>query len=103
MGPLEASKIYRQAVQDFQSKVGQGAVNSDPSQSAFLNMVQNVAKDSVESLESAERMSIQAASGKAGLADVAIAIAHAESTLKTVVMVRDKMIGAYQEIMRMPI
>lgn len=103
MGPLEASKLYRQAVQDFQSKVSVDTKDQDPSQSSFLNMVQDVAKDSINSMESAEKLSIQATSGQAELADVAIAVAHAESTLKTVVTVRDKMIGAYQEIMRMPI
>ncbi len=103
MGPIEASKLYRQAIQDFQTKVNPQVAEANPAQSDFLGMVQGVAKDSLESLQGAEKLSIQAAAGKAELADVAVAVAHAESTLKTVVTVRDKMIGAYQEIMRMPI
>ena len=103
MGPIEASKLYRQAVQDFQSKVNPQEASGDPAQSDFLGMVKDISKESLESMQSAEKLSIQAASGKAELADVAVAVAHAESTLKTVVTVRDKMIGAYQEIMRMPI
>ncbi|MBA4209187.1 MAG: flagellar hook-basal body complex protein FliE [Parvibaculum sp.] len=41
--------------------------------------------------------------GGGNIVDVVTAVAEAESTLQTVVTVRDKVITAYQEIMRMPI
>ena len=41
--------------------------------------------------------------GKAQLIDVATAISAAETSLETVMAVRDQVINAYQEIMRMPI
>jgi flagellar hook-basal body complex protein FliE len=41
--------------------------------------------------------------GKAELIDVATAISAAEASLETVMAVRDQVISAYQEIMRMPI
>ena len=41
--------------------------------------------------------------GKAELVDVVTAISAAESSLETVMAVRDQVINAYQEIMRMPI
>ncbi len=42
-------------------------------------------------------------SGEADLKDVVTAVANAENTLETVVAVRDKVLSAYQEILRMPI
>jgi flagellar hook-basal body complex protein FliE len=43
------------------------------------------------------------AAGKAELVDVVTAVANAETTLETVISLRDRVITAYQEIMRMPI
>jgi flagellar hook-basal body complex protein FliE len=44
-----------------------------------------------------------AAMGKGDLVDVVTAVAAAEATMETVIAVRDEVIKAYQEIMRMPI
>ncbi len=44
-----------------------------------------------------------AAAGKSDIVDVVTAISAAESSLETVVAVRDQVIQAYQEILRMPI
>ena len=41
--------------------------------------------------------------GKAEIVDVVTAVAEAELTVQTIVSVRDRMLSAYQEIMRMPI
>ena len=41
--------------------------------------------------------------GTANLTDVVEAVTAAEMTLETVVAMRDRMMSAYQEIMRMPI
>ena len=48
-------------------------------------------------------MSAAAIQNKADLTEVVTAITNAEVTLQTVVAVRDRMISAYQQIMRMPI
>jgi flagellar hook-basal body complex protein FliE len=43
------------------------------------------------------------AAGKGDLIDVVTAVADSEVTVQTLVSVRDKVISAYEEIMRMPI
>jgi flagellar hook-basal body complex protein FliE len=67
----------------------------------------NMVKDAVGSVEAtvrnAEQLTAQAATGQAELVDVVTAVAAAEVQLETVVAVRDQVIRAYQEIMRMPI
>ncbi len=47
--------------------------------------------------------SVQLAAGKADLVDVVTAVAESEVAVGTLVSVRDKVIAAYEEIMRMPI
>jgi flagellar hook-basal body complex protein FliE len=41
--------------------------------------------------------------GKANMIDVATAVAESETAIQTMVAVRDKVIAAYEEILRMPI
>jgi flagellar hook-basal body complex protein FliE len=41
--------------------------------------------------------------GKANIVDVVTAVAETEVAIETMVSVRDRMIAAYEEIMRMPI
>ena len=48
-------------------------------------------------------MGMKGITGNADLNDVVSAINSAESTLQLVTTIRDKMIQAYQEVMRMPI
>jgi flagellar hook-basal body complex protein FliE len=51
----------------------------------------------------AEGAITNAAMGKGDLVDVVTAVAAAEATMETVVAVRDEVIKAYNDIMRMPI
>ena len=44
-----------------------------------------------------------AADGKANMVDVVTAVAESEVAIDTLVSVRDKVISAYEEIMKMPI
>ncbi len=50
-----------------------------------------------------EHASLQAATGKADLAQVTEAVSNAEVAVQTVVALRDRVVQAYQDIMRMPI
>ncbi len=51
----------------------------------------------------ADAQTLSAASGKANVIDVVTAVAESETALQTLVAVRDRVISAYEEIMRMPI
>jgi flagellar hook-basal body complex protein FliE len=84
---------------------GLGGIGGAGSSSAndFSTMVKNFAQTAVEKSEMSEQLSAAAAAGKANIDQVVIAVAEAESTLNTVVAVRDKVLAAYREILRMPI
>lgn len=72
-------------------------------QGNFAQMVRAAAEDVVQSGRKAEAVTADAIAGKADLADVVQAVTNAELTLQTAVAVRDRVLTAYQEIMRMPI
>lgn len=50
-----------------------------------------------------ESLSAKAIANKAELTDLVTSVTNAELTLQTVVAVRDRMISAYQDIIKMPI
>jgi flagellar hook-basal body complex protein FliE len=75
-----------------------GASGSDFS--AFLKG----AVDSVaQSGKNAEAQALSVANGKADIVDVVTAVAESEAAMETLVAVRDRVISAYEDIMRMPI
>jgi len=54
-------------------------------------------------MRTAETASARQVAGKGDLIDVVTAVGAAETALDTVVAVRDRMVNAYSEIMRMQI
>lgn len=54
-------------------------------------------------LRAGEAKAVEALSGRASLQDVVEAVTEAELSLQKMTAVRDRVISAYQEIMRMPI
>jgi flagellar hook-basal body complex protein FliE len=69
----------------------------------FGAMVKHAMGDAMHASKTAESQIVAHAQGKAQLIDVATALSAAETSLETVMAVRDQVISAYQEIMRMPI
>jgi flagellar hook-basal body complex protein FliE len=70
---------------------------------SFSDFLKQTASDTIDTLKGSEKASAAAVTGEADLTDVVQAVNSAELTLQTVVAVRDRLIGAYQDIMRMPI
>ena len=75
----------------------------EDSASSFGGMVSSMIGDTSTALKTAEQASAKQVAGKGDLVDVVTAVGAAEMALDTVVAVRDKVIGAYSEIMRMQI
>jgi flagellar hook-basal body complex protein FliE len=70
---------------------------------SFADMVKDMVDKTVQTGTKAEQMSVAGLSGKADVTDVVTAVSNAEMSLQTVVAIRDKMIQAYDDIMKMPI
>lgn len=74
-----------------------------PKDDDFASLVQGAIKEAISIGQRSENISIAAIKDRADLNDVVTAVAEAEVTLQTVVAVRDKVLDAYKEIIRMPI
>lgn len=100
---LTAAQAYANAVERSKSGVAGGPEAVAGAPNAFADMVADAAGGVVDQLNAAESLSQQAAAGEAELVEVVTAITAAEATLGAVVAVRDQVVRAYQEILRMPI
>lgn len=74
-----------------------------PEGNGFGDLLRESLQGVADASRQAEQVSAKAAMGKADVTDIVTAVTNAEMALDTVVSVRDKVINAYQEIMRMPI
>src|ERR1700733_16183191 len=67
----------------------------------------NVLKDVIDAVsEAAQKSDAQAqavANGKANMIDVVTAVSETETTFQTLISVRDKVIAAYEDVLKMPI
>src|SRR5271169_2467407 len=101
VAPLVAVKAYAAA---------QGAVGPELAGSAgaaagpdFGQMVNSAIHDAVSSSRAAEAQMNAQVQGKGNLVDVVTAISSAQTSLETVIAIRDQVIASYQQIMNMPI
>ena len=69
----------------------------------FAELLTQATEGAIDTLAKAETETLKAAAGKADINDVVTAMSQADITLQTVVAVRDRVIQAYQDILRMPI
>ena len=97
----DAVAAYNRAVQNQQAP---GLEARDEVQDAgFAKALDGVMHDVVGTINEGEQQSLAAAVGQADINEVITAVSKAEITLQTVVAIRDRVIQAYQDIMRMPI
>ncbi len=68
----------------------------------FANLVRGSIQGAINASNKSEALSIKAINGNADINNVVTAVSEAEVTLQTVVAIRDKVIDAYREIVRMP-
>jgi flagellar hook-basal body complex protein FliE len=60
-------------------------------------------EQTVDAGRAADTTATQALTGQGSVTDVVMAVSRAELALQTAVAVRDKVVAAYQDVMRMPI
>jgi flagellar hook-basal body complex protein FliE len=102
MNPMMAARAY-QAVQGGSGLPSPSGSASEVQGAGFGDILQNVMGDMTQSSRAAETQMATAVQGQGNLIDVVTAVSSAEASLETVMAVRDQVIAAYQEIMRMPI
>ncbi len=98
---ITAAKAYAQTINTLAQPEAQSAGNSTGA--AFGDFLTNAVSTVQDSGKAAEGAINSAVMGQGDLVDVVTAVAAAEATLETVIAVRDEVIKAYQDILRMPI
>ena len=84
------------------AKAGTGTGPAGEGQS-FSALLKNAVTAVTEAGRTSDAQTQSMVAGKANIVDVVTAVAETETAIDTVVSVRDKVIAAYEEIMRMPI
>lgn len=93
-----AAKLISQAAKPQLDQVASTGQGPD-----FAKLLTDAVQGVVDSGKSADAKSLDLVNGKGNVVDVVTAISQTEVAMETMVTVRDRVISAYEEIMRMPI
>ncbi|MFG6083394.1 flagellar hook-basal body complex protein FliE [Paracoccus litorisediminis] len=74
-----------------------------PAGPSFLEMVEQTAKNTIETVRAGDRAAVAGLRGEMPVQQVVEATMAMETALNVTVSVRDKMVEAYQEILRMAV
>ena len=83
------------------SALGQAPAAADGA--TFQHALTDAMKNAMSQMRTGETAAGQGAAGQGDIVQVVNAVTAAELTLETVVAIRDRVISAYQDIMKMPI
>jgi flagellar hook-basal body complex protein FliE len=101
MSTVPTIVVTPSAAADAYARVDRGENGSG--QDDFGATLQRAMQGTVDSLHAADAKTAEALSGGGNLTDVVTAVARAELTLQTASALRDRVVQAYQDIMKMPI
>jgi flagellar hook-basal body complex protein FliE len=88
----------QQIAQAYRPAAVSGAGNA-----SFSSMIGQAAETALQTMHQAESITANGIAGQADTQAVVQALSNAELTMQTVVTVRDKILGAYNDIMHMSI
>lgn len=95
VNPSQAAAVYRAAgTADPAAATGSGG---------FGAALQRAVEGAVEAGQAADSTGARALAGQGGVSEAVLALSRAELALQTAVAVRDRVVSAYQDVMRMPI
>jgi flagellar hook-basal body complex protein FliE len=103
MTPSSAASAYASIARLANQAQSTAAAEPTSGTGDFGGMVREAVGSLVETGRAAEKGAVALAEGKADMVNVVTAMAETEIALETMVSIRDRVIAAYEEIMRMPI
>lgn len=103
IGAFDALSAYGRMVRPAISATATPTIAPSSETSSFGNVLAEAVSGANSSLKAAESASVKQIAGKGDLIDVTTAMTAAEMAMDTVVAVRDRVISAYSDIMRMQI
>jgi flagellar hook-basal body complex protein FliE len=103
--PLSAASAYASVarIADPSAALAGGIGGAAKSGTSFGSVLKDAMDAVTETGKKSDTQTRAMANGKSNMVDVVTAVAETEVAIDAVVAVRDKVIAAYEEIMRMPI
>ena len=105
VSPVSAASAYAKLARlaDPSANIAKAGAGTESKGPGFGQMLKDAIGSVVEAGKKSDGQSQQMVAGKANLVDVVTAVSETEVAIESLVAVRDKVIQAYEEIMRMPI
>jgi flagellar hook-basal body complex protein FliE len=102
MSTIPTIVVTPSAAAEAYTRTARGDASADGSNS-FGAAINQALGQAVQTGHDADNEAMKALSGGGNLTDVVTALSHAEITLQTASAIRDRMVQAYQDIIKMPI
>jgi flagellar hook-basal body complex protein FliE len=101
--PASAASAYARLARMADPAGGLAKAPGEGEGPSFSGLLKDALNSVVETGRKSDAQQQALAAGKANLVDVVTAVSETEVAVSTLVSVRDRVISAYEEIMRMPI
>ena len=104
--PSVAANAYASLARIFESPAGgvkSEGIGAGTGSQSFSSLLKDTLGGVVEAGRKSDTQAMAMANGKANVVDVVTAVAETEVAVETLVSVRDRVIQAYEDIMKMPI
>ena len=101
MSNIPAIAITPANAADAYARVDRGEAGG--SGTSFGSLLENAVSGAIETGNTAEAQAMHAIAGEGNLTDVVTALSRAQLALQTATAIRDRVVQAYQDIMKMPI
>lgn len=101
---LTGANAYAQALKNIESgpAVNDGGTG-EAGKSAFASLLEESVTNLADSTGKMEETAAKALTGQADVVEVVAAVSNAEMVVETVVAVRDRVMKAYEDIIKMPV
>lgn len=103
MSAIPTIVVTPSAAADAYGRVDRGDSGSSSDAGGFSATLQRALQGATDVLQTADAKTTEALTGGGNLTSVVTALARAELTLQTATTIRDRVVQAYQDIMKMPI
>jgi flagellar hook-basal body complex protein FliE len=101
MSTIPTIVVTPSAAADAYGRIDRGDVGGNKGE--FSATLQRAMQGAVDNVHAADAKAMEALSGGGNLTEVVTALARAELTLQSATAIRDRVVQAYQDVMKMPI
>jgi flagellar hook-basal body complex protein FliE len=103
VGGSDFARLLAESLQSLNGAGKGGMDNSGGQGGDFASLLADSVQGIVDTGKASDRQALDMVDGKANVVDVVTAISQTEIAIESMVTVRDRVISAYEEIMKMPI